>query len=159
MKFDRHFGSSGFETLGDLTKRRLSGYWDGALVCDVTWCCHAIELDTDSTLISNEYRWLDGGPNFAHSCTTTGHLCTFASLTNFHQKYLSDYYEGIWTVRKMSSRDYTATVLSTLHCVLTEHHQTSDISDTLAGNKIVDHSDVVGASPVGAAPTASSYSA
>ena len=36
--------------------------------------------------------------------------------------------------------------------------QTSDISNTLLGNKIVDHSDVVGASPVGAAPTTSSFS-
>ena len=37
-------------------------------------------------------------------------------------------------------------------------HQTSNISHTLPGNKIVDHSDVVGASPVGAAPTSSSFS-
>ena len=29
------------------------------------------------------------------------------------------------------------------------------MSRTLGGNKIVDHSDVVGASPVGAAPTTS----
>ena len=33
-----------------------------------------------------------------------------------------------------------------------------DIRRTLVGNKIVDHSDVVGASPVGAAPTTSSFS-
>ena len=31
--------------------------------------------------------------------------------------------------------------------------QTSNISHTLLGNKIVDHWDVVGASPVGIAPT------
>ena len=37
------------------------------------------------------------------------------------------------------------------------YHQTSNISHALIGNKIVDHSDVVGASPVGAAPTASSF--
>ena len=37
------------------------------------------------------------------------------------------------------------------------HCQTSNISRTLAGNKIVDHSDVVGASPVSTAPTASSF--
>ena len=37
--------------------------------------------------------------------------------------------------------------------------QTSNISRTLVSNKIADHSDVVGASPVGAAPTASSFSA
>ena len=38
------------------------------------------------------------------------------------------------------------------------YRQTSNISHTLVGNKIVDHSDVVGASPAGAAPTASSFS-
>ena len=36
--------------------------------------------------------------------------------------------------------------------------QTSNISGTLVGNKIVDHSDVVGVSPVGTAPTTSSFS-
>ena len=35
--------------------------------------------------------------------------------------------------------------------------QTSKINGTLVGNKIVDHSDVVGASPGGAAPTTSSF--
>ena len=35
--------------------------------------------------------------------------------------------------------------------------QTSNISHTLVGNKIVDHSDVVGALPVGTAPTTSSF--
>ena len=37
------------------------------------------------------------------------------------------------------------------------YRKTSDISCTLVCNKIVDHSDVVGASPVSAAPTTSSY--
>ena len=36
--------------------------------------------------------------------------------------------------------------------------KTSNISCTVVGNKTVDHSDVVGASPVGAAPTISSFS-
>ena len=40
-----------------------------------------------------------------------------------------------------------------------EYRQTSNINRTLVDNKIVDHSDVVGASPVGAAPTISSFSA
>ena len=35
---------------------------------------------------------------------------------------------------------------------------TSNISHKLVGNKLVDHSDVVGASPVGAAPTKTSFS-
>ena len=42
--------------------------------------------------------------------------------------------------------------------IITEYRQVSNISRTLVGNKIVDHSDVVGASPVGAAPTRSSFS-
>ena len=37
------------------------------------------------------------------------------------------------------------------------YHQTSNISHILVGNQIVDHSDVVGASPVSAAPTKSSF--
>ena len=36
--------------------------------------------------------------------------------------------------------------------------KTSNISHTLFGNNIVDHSGVVGALPVGAAPTTSSFS-
>ena len=38
------------------------------------------------------------------------------------------------------------------------YRQVSNISHTLIINKIVDHSDEVGASPVGAAPTTSSFS-
>ena len=36
--------------------------------------------------------------------------------------------------------------------------KTSNTRQNLVGNKIVDHSDVVGALPVGAAPTTSSFS-
>ena len=38
------------------------------------------------------------------------------------------------------------------------YRKTSGIIRALVGNKIVDNSDVVGASPVGAAPTTSSFS-
>ena len=38
-----------------------------------------------------------------------------------------------------------------LHC--NGYRQVSNIRRILVGNKIVDHSDIVGASPVGAAPT------
>ena len=38
------------------------------------------------------------------------------------------------------------------------YRKTSNIGRTLVGNKIVDNSDVVVASPVGAAPTTSSFS-
>ena len=36
-------------------------------------------------------------------------------------------------------------------------HKFSNISHTLTGKTIVDHSDVAGASPVGAGPTTSSF--
>ena len=39
-----------------------------------------------------------------------------------------------------------------------KYHQTSNIIRTLVGNEIADHSDVVGISPVGVAPTTSSFS-
>ena len=38
------------------------------------------------------------------------------------------------------------------------YRQTSNIGHTLLGDTIVDYSDIVGASPVGAVPTASSFS-
>ena len=37
------------------------------------------------------------------------------------------------------------------------YHQTSNIRRTVVGNNIVGHSDVAGASPVGVAPTTSSF--
>ena len=39
-----------------------------------------------------------------------------------------------------------------------DYHKTSNIRLNLVGNEIVDHSDVVGASPGGGAPTTSSFS-
>ena len=44
------------------------------------------------------------------------------------------------------------------HLDVPTYCQTSNISRTLVGNKIVDHSDLVGASLVGAAPTTSQFS-
>ena len=46
----------------------------------------------------------------------------------------------------------------TSHMTPPKYRQTSNISRALVGYKIVDQSDVVGASPVGAAPTTSSFS-
>ena len=48
--------------------------------------------------------------------------------------------------------------LSLIGFKFAKYRQVSNIRRTLVGNKIVDHSDVVGASPVGAAPTTSSFS-
>ena len=48
-------------------------------------------------------------------------------------------------------------VMSSAARVMTTY-KTSNTRHTLVGNKIVDHLDVVGASPVDAAPTTSSFS-
>ena len=42
--------------------------------------------------------------------------------------------------------------------IIMNYRKVSIVRRTSVGNKIVDHSDVVGASPVGAAPTTSSLS-
>ena len=47
--------------------------------------------------------------------------------------------------------------MSSTTCTQPPYCKTSSIFRTWEGNKIVDHSDVVGASPVGAAPTTSSF--
>ena len=71
------------------------------------------------------------------TCNTT--YCMY--IPSF--KLISQNMEIIW--RKWTQRIWT-------------YRKTSNISRTLVGNKIVDHSHVVGASPVGAAPTTSSFS-
>ena len=46
-------------------------------------------------------------------------------------------------------------MITKLHVDYHIYRQVSNIRHTLAGNKVVDHSNIVGASPVGAAPTTS----
>ena len=53
---------------------------------------------------------------------------------------------------------FSNTTFCMSHPLINIYRQVSNIRRTLVGNKIVDHSDVVGASPVGAAPTTSSFS-
>ena len=52
----------------------------------------------------------------------------------------------------------TSTIVNNVSHFLECYHKTSNIRCILGGNKNVDHSDVVGVSPVGAAPTTSSLS-
>ena len=60
-----------------------------------------------------------------------------------------------WCYQVCSKSNALVTELLTHQC----HRQTLNISHTLVGNKLADHSDEVGASPVGAALTTSSFSA
>ena len=52
-----------------------------------------------------------------------------------------------------TSDDSMPPVICEINPIYINYHQTSNISHTLVGNKIVDHSDVVGASIAIAAPT------
>ena len=61
------------------------------------------------------------------------------------------------TLKLRKKRRVPILSLSTL-LLYPRYHQVSNIRRTLVSNKIVDHSDIVGASPVGAAPTTSSFS-
>ena len=56
-------------------------------------------------------------------------------------------------LRPLGARTAAGTVMTKrIYC------KTANISDTLIDNKVVYHSDVVGASPAGATPTTSSFS-
>ena len=72
-------------------------------------------------------------------------------INNFIAYSTATYIRGL--MRVLLSQDYLRIISSK-----SDYRKTSNIRRTLAGNKIVDHSDVVGASPVGAAPTTSSFS-
>ena len=61
-----------------------------------------------------------------------------------------------WDLNKIAEKMTFTKAFSQKKSVL--YRKTSNISRILVGNKIVDNSDVVGASPVGAAPTTSSFS-
>ena len=66
--------------------------------------------------------------------------------------------QPIWLATPQLVFPVFATRIVIRHCWRKIYRQVSNIRRTLIGNKIVDHSDVVGASPVGAAPTTSSFS-
>ena len=68
-------------------------------------------------------------------------------------------YKGIVIQKLSTCHDVIMYTLSTIYRqYMQNYHQVSNIRRTLFGKAFVDNSDVVGASPVGAAPTTSSLS-
>ena len=63
-----------------------------------------------------------------------------------------------WPANSYRIGSVTAKMFPIDDVITQTYHKTSNIRRTLVCNKIVDHSYVVGASPVGAAPTTSSFS-
>ena len=64
----------------------------------------------------------------------------------------------MWLALQVAPSAWLATFVQQMTSEMNRYRKTSNISRTFVGNKIVDNSDVVGASPVGAAPTTSSFS-
>ena len=62
-----------------------------------------------------------------------------------------------WSINIMPYRVLTSKLRTTMAGFRTVHSQAFVERCTLVGNKLVDHSDVVGTSPVGAAPSTSSF--
>ena len=73
---------------------------------------------------------------------------------------LRSYNSRVWRLRLLvfSFVDYRIAPWTPFTKLGLTYRKTSNIRRPFVGNKIVDHSDVVGASPVGAAPTKSSFS-
>ena len=94
------------------------------------------------------YIWVNIGSDNMHQTIT---------LTNFELSSVSSL--GIYQ-RAVSGNANIAhwNVFEMLHVWNYSYRKTSNIRRTLVGNNIVDHSDAVGASPVGAAPPTSSFS-
>ena len=94
--------------------------------------------------------------------TGDGDPCAFPFVYNGVNVYecISSNHDRPWCG---TTTDYDTDVLwgncDSKYWTLIALSKTADVSRTLVGNEIVDHSDVVGASPVGAAPTKSSFSA
>ena len=82
-------------------------------------------------------------------------ISTFEKLRHFWYMHCGCKFSSVWWQMANDS------VLLWTSCDSLQYSyiQTSKIRATLVSNKIVDHSDVVGASPVGAAPTTSSFPA
>ena len=80
------------------------------------------------------------------------------NLPFYRLHYILHIYISISRLGPFPSTPETHVTVPQNATVQANYRQVSNISSTLVDNKIVDHSDVVGASPVGAAPTTSSFS-
>ena len=97
---------------------------------------------------------------FDHQGWVQNHPRTTENYSNFYFAFKKKYTNCVthWNTIQYAIPMLLCTVCTWFPYENEQYRQVSNISRTLVGNKIVDHSDVVGASPVGAAPTTSSFS-
>ena len=105
------------------------------------------------------WSFFNGLMSWSNICMLMCRKTLIFTYANSPLKYPSQF--SCWNVMgvsgMMSNFDLTYQSLQDA-VVITDYHKVSNIRRTLVGNKIFDHSDVVGASPAGAAPTTSSFS-
>ena len=103
------------------------------------------------------------------SCSLLFHIIRYSTqLPQLHSNAIQTVFLAKFLVKVISITSSIIAIIIPIKIIVTiivitrvniqNLRQTSDISRTLAGNKIAGHSDVVGTSPVGAAPTSSSFS-
>ena len=124
------------------------------MIRNVTPCGNVIIMEhrSCSTLYShiNDWLidWLTNTFTQASSSVSVVYMLVFSSMT-LNNCYLFEIDSSViirLLLNKSQKKDHLW------------YHKISNIRRTLTCNKLVDHSDVVGASPVGAAPTTSSFS-
>ena len=120
---------------------------------DPSLCCLRKGIITRSlTFISIKIKWTDHNKMLHMSCASTFHQIRIVmkkTLLKRGPKY---------NIPAQCIQHSQERIQHKSNFEFTKYRKVSNISHTLVGNKIVDHSDVVGASPVGAAPTTSSFS-
>ena len=139
--------------------------------------CAGNSLVTGEFLVQSQWRgalmfslvsaWTNDGVNTREAGDFRCHHAHFYVTVMFTGKTMSLYWtrprcwptlkniNGLMSYQEsvgVSSHDHSIQLVYHMYC------KTSSIGRTLVSNIFVDHSDVVGASPVGAAPTTSSFS-
>ena len=118
--------------------------------------------------VFHQLLWLKSSQKFSPKYHHFDVSLILGSLTQLDTSFLNDWYEfRSWALSQKLSQwltsgsefGFSLNVNCVFICqIMPQYRKTSYISHTLVCNKIVDNSDVVGASPVSAAPTTSSFS-
>ena len=123
---------------------------------DITIETHNVKWCSDKTTIGVGSTWTNGIYSYHEKVRREARLRD-KSLYTYQQKWRRVHLTSFAILQR-----FTRSVLGEemFHdiSIFFAYRQTSNICRTITGNKIVDHSDVVGASLVGAAPTTSSFS-
>ena len=157
---------------------------DFTKICSLVSNWQYVSIGSDNGLASNRCQaiiWSNVCMLYWHICITqlqwvniwagAVHFLLTISLVmivGIHVRYLIIIQTEVWITSHCLGLDHETMVCTLCPAMFSfrlehrqlnyKYHKSSDVSRTLVGNKFVDHSDVVGAAPVGTAPTTSSFS-